>query len=47
VARHRFYFFSSEGYEPPHIHVDKAGNSVSCGLRLFGSRAISVSGKAI
>ena len=21
----RFYFFSNEGMEPPHIHVDKAG----------------------
>ena len=25
---YRFYFFSNEGAEPPHIHVDKAGNSV-------------------
>lgn len=24
---YRFYFFSNEGDEPPHIHVDKAGNS--------------------
>lgn len=23
----RFYFFSHEGSEPPHIHVDKAGKS--------------------
>ena len=22
---YRFYFFSNEGAEPPHIHVDKAG----------------------
>ncbi len=22
---YRFYFFSNEGTEPPHIHVDKAG----------------------
>ncbi len=21
---YRFYFFSNEGFEPPHIHVDKA-----------------------
>ena len=27
-AGYRFDFFSNEGYEPPHIHVDKAGNSV-------------------
>jgi hypothetical protein len=25
---YRFYFFSNEGYEPPHVHVDKDGNSV-------------------
>jgi hypothetical protein len=24
---YRFYFFSNEGTEPPHIHVDKAGAS--------------------
>lgn len=24
---YRFYFYSHEGSEPPHIHVDKAGNS--------------------
>lgn len=24
---YRFYFFSNEGSEPPHIHVDKAGKS--------------------
>ena len=22
-----FYFFSNEGHEPPHMHVDKAGRS--------------------
>jgi hypothetical protein len=22
---YRFYFFSNEGFEPPHIHVDKGG----------------------
>jgi len=25
---YRFYFFSNEGDEPPHIHVDKSGNTV-------------------
>jgi hypothetical protein len=25
---YRFYFFSNEGREPPHIHVDRDGNSV-------------------
>jgi hypothetical protein len=24
---YRFYFFSNEGSEPPHVHVDKAGNT--------------------
>ncbi len=24
---YRFYFFSNEGHEPPHVHVDKAGRS--------------------
>lgn len=24
---YRFYFFSNEGFEPPHIHIDKAGKS--------------------
>ena len=25
---YRFYFFSNEGHEPPHIHIDKAQNTV-------------------
>lgn len=28
MARYRFYFFSNEGNEPPHIHIDKDGNTV-------------------
>jgi hypothetical protein len=24
---YRFYFFSNEGAEPPHIHVDKGGST--------------------
>jgi hypothetical protein len=24
---YRFYFFSNEGQEPAHIHVDRAGNT--------------------
>ncbi len=24
---YRFYFFSNEGHEPPHIHADKAGRA--------------------
>ncbi len=30
---YRFYFYSNEGFEPPHIHVDKGGNSVKFWLR--------------
>jgi hypothetical protein len=25
---YRFYFFSNEGSEPPHIHIDRDGNTV-------------------
>jgi hypothetical protein len=25
---YRFYFFRNEGDEPPHIHIDKEGNTV-------------------
>lgn len=24
---YRFYFFSNEGTEPPHVHIDKGGNT--------------------
>ncbi|HYD44358.1 MAG TPA: DUF4160 domain-containing protein [Phenylobacterium sp.] len=24
---YRFYYFSNEGSEPPHIHIDKAGST--------------------
>ena len=24
---YRFYFFSNEGTEPPHIHIDKGGST--------------------
>jgi hypothetical protein len=27
-AGYRFYFFSNEGFEHPHIHVDKSGRTV-------------------
>lgn len=30
---YRFYFFSNEGAEPPHIHIDKAGNSAKYWLQ--------------
>ena len=30
---YRFYFFSNEGFEPPHIHVDKGEKSVKLWLQ--------------
>ncbi len=30
---HRFYFFSNESDEPPHIHVDKGGATAKIWLR--------------
>jgi hypothetical protein len=29
---YRFYFFSNEGTEPPHIHVDKGGSTAKVWL---------------
>jgi hypothetical protein len=29
---YRFYFFSNEGSEPPHVHIDKAGSTAKFGL---------------
>jgi len=44
---YRFYFFSNEGHELPHIHVDRGGNSVKFWLEPAGSPATSASVKAI
>ncbi len=30
---YRFYFFSNEGNEPPHVHIDKSGNTVKYWLQ--------------
>lgn len=30
---YRFYFFSNEGTEPPHIHIDKGGATAKFWLR--------------
>jgi hypothetical protein len=27
IGPHRFFFFSKEGHEPPHIHVETAENA--------------------
>ena len=32
---YRFYFFSNEGHEPPHVHIDKAGRSCKFWLAAF------------
>jgi len=29
---YRFYFFSNEGVEPPHIHIDKGGSTAKVWL---------------
>lgn len=33
VKRHRFFFFSKEDHEPPHIHVETAENAAKFWLR--------------
>jgi hypothetical protein len=33
---YRFYFFSNEGNEPPHIHIDKGENTVKYWLEPVG-----------
>ena len=37
----RFYFYSHEPNEPPHIHVDKAGGSVKIWLSPVSVAAIA------
>jgi hypothetical protein len=32
ISGYRFYFYSHEPNEPPHVHVDKAGASVKVWL---------------
>lgn len=33
IGPHRFFFFSKEGHEPPHIHVETAENAAKFWLR--------------
>jgi len=33
IGRHRFFFFSKENNEPPHIHVESAENAAKFSLR--------------
>lgn len=43
---YRFYFFSNEGFEPPHVHVDKAGCSAKVWLSpVAAARNIGYSAK--
>ena len=36
IGGHRFYFYSHEPNEPPHIHVDKDGKSLKAWLEPVG-----------
>lgn len=45
---YRFYFFSNEGTEPPHIHVDKAGATAKFWLTEVGlARNVGFSNREI
>jgi hypothetical protein len=45
---YRFYFFSNEGAEPPHIHIDKAGNTAKYWLEPVAlARQIGYSAKEL
>ncbi len=35
IRGYRFFFFSLEGNEPPHIHVEQAEGSQNFGWNLF------------
>lgn len=43
---YRFYFFSNEGFEPPHVHIDKGGCTAKVWLsRVAAARNIGYSAK--
>ena len=45
---YRFYFFSNEGSEPPHIHIDKGGATAKVWLDdLSVARSIGFSNREI
>jgi len=45
---YRFYFFSNEGDEPPHIHVDKGGGTAKVWLdTLELARSVGLSNREI
>ncbi len=37
---YRFFFYSADGWEPPHIHVYKDGKEANSGSRTLASRQI-------
>jgi hypothetical protein len=37
----RFYFYSHEPNEPPHVHIDRGNSSQSCGCTMAASPVIS------
>ncbi|HEY9092474.1 MAG TPA: DUF4160 domain-containing protein [Parasphingorhabdus sp.] len=41
INGYRFYFYSHEPNEPPHIHVDKGSSSLKLGWSRFHWRVIS------
>ena len=43
-GRYRFYFFSSDEGEPPHVHVKAGGDQAKFGSILSGWPPIMVSG---
>jgi len=48
VAGYRFFFFSREGTEPPHIHVDSAGRYAKFWLSPVAlSRSVGYNAKEI
>jgi hypothetical protein len=36
IGPYRFFFYSNEGHEPPHIHVESADGEASAGTGVLG-----------
>jgi hypothetical protein len=47
VRGYRFFFFSMEGREPPHIHVAHAGRYAEFGWNLYWSPRCGVFGRTM
>ncbi len=41
IAGYRFFFYSNEGSEPPHVHVERAGVTAKLWLRPVESASTS------